>query len=72
MGSRLAYTGGMAIVAADGGRRRVPAGACWIDRQFETPGVCTIRWTEQTIEYSVQLSSQELRSYVLGCIVQYA
>lgn len=71
MGSRLAYTGGIAV-ASDAGRTRVPAGACWIDRHVATPGICTIRWSELGIEYSVQLSSDELSSYVLGCIVQYA
>ena len=59
-------------MTGDGARRRVPAGACWIDRQLATPDVCTVRWTEHASEYSAQVPAEDLRAYVLGCIVQYA
>jgi hypothetical protein len=73
MGSRLAYTaGGMVLVTGEGARRRIPAGACWIDRHSAAPDVCTVRWSEEGIHYSSQLSVDDLRAYVLGCIVQYA
>ena len=54
-----------------GTRRRVPAGACWIDRHPAPPDVCTVRWSELGVDYSAQLSCDDLRRYVLGCIVQY-
>jgi hypothetical protein len=73
MESRLAYTAGSMIVrTAEGTRRRVPAGACRIDRHSPMQTVCTIHWSERGADYSAQLSSKELRAYVLGCIVQYA
>ena len=73
MGSRLAYTaGGMVLVIGEGTRRRVPAGTCWIDRHSAAPDVCTVRWSEQGIDYASQLYGDDLRAYVLGCIVQYA
>jgi len=73
MGSRRAYTaGGVVLLTSDGTRRRIPAGACWIDRQASVPDVCTVRWCELGIDYSAALSGEDLRAYVLGCRVQYA
>ncbi len=73
MESRLAYTAGsMMVCTAEGTPMRVPAGACRIDRPSAMQAVCTIHWSERGIDYSAQLSSKDLRAYVLGCIVQYA
>ena len=73
MESRRAYTAGSIVLLADSGTwRRVPAGACWIDRYAAAPEVRTIRWSEKGIDYSAQLSDDDLRAYILGCIIQYA
>lgn len=71
--SRLAYTaGGMVLLAVDGTRRHIPAGRCWVDGRSPLPEICTVRWSESGTDYSAQLSREDLRSYILGCIVQYA
>jgi hypothetical protein len=72
MSSRLAYTAGGMVVTLQRSPTRIPAGACWIDRDTAAPNVCTVRWSERGIDYSARLSGEELREYVLGCIVQYA
>ncbi len=73
MESRRAYTAGsMVLITAPGTWRRVPAGACWIDRYSATDDVRTVRWSEKGIDYSAQLSGDDLRAHVLGCIIQYA
>jgi hypothetical protein len=72
MGSRLAYTAGMVLRADDGTPRRVPAGACWIDRYSAAPGVCTVRWVGSGTDYTAQVSSVELGAFMRGCIIQYA
>ena len=72
-GARLAYTaGGMVLSTAEGTRRRVPAGACRVDRQSAALDVCTVPWSESGMNYSALLSGEELRTYLVGCIVQYA
>jgi hypothetical protein len=72
MASRPAYAADISVITGDGARRRVPAGACWIDRQSATPHVSTVRWMEQAPDYIAQMSADDLRACVLGCIVQYA
>ncbi|HVO87852.1 MAG TPA: hypothetical protein VMV45_04860 [Casimicrobiaceae bacterium] len=73
MESRLAYTAGsMVVVASDGSRKQVPAGACVIDLQSERALACTIRWSEFGIDCSGQIPAEALRAYLLGCVVQYA
>ena len=73
METRRAYTAGSMRLLTDSGTwRRVPAGACSIDRYSATPDVRTVRWREMGIDYSAQLSADDLRAYVLGCIIQYA
>ena len=73
MKSRLAYTaGGMVVLTGEGGRARIPAGACWIDGHYAETAFCTVRWSELGMEYSGRLSGVDLRAYVLGCILQYA
>ena len=73
MESRLAYTAGsMVVVASDGTRKRVPAGACLIDRESEQTIACTIRWSDLGVDCSGQIAAQVLRAYLLGCVVQYA
>jgi hypothetical protein len=73
MESRRAYTaGGMVLLTDDGTRRRVPAGACSIDRQSGATGVRIVRWNELGTDYSAHLSRDDLRGYLLGCLVQYA
>jgi hypothetical protein len=70
---RLAYTaGGIVLAAGDGTRRQIPAGVCRIERYSAAPDVCSVHWSERGIDYSAQLSAEDLRAYVLGCIVQYA
>lgn len=70
---RLAYTaGGMVLLTGDGTRRRLPAGACWIDRHAAASGACVVRWNELGIDYRAEMPGEDLRAYVLGCIVQYA
>jgi hypothetical protein len=69
---RLAYTTGCEVVSsADGMRRRIPPGACWIARHAEAEG-STVRWNELGTEHAGHLSSAELRGYILGCRIQYA
>jgi len=72
MGSRLAYTAGMALRARDGTPMRVPAGACWIDRYAAAPDLCTVRWVGSGTDHSAQMSSVELGVLMRGCIIQYA
>jgi hypothetical protein len=73
MESRRAYTAGsLALLTASGEWRRVPAGACWIDRDPEAPDVRTVRWSEKRVDYGARLSGEDLRTYILGCIIQYA
>ena len=72
MGSRLAYTAGMALRADDGTPTRVPAGACWIERSSAASDVCTVRWVGSGTDHVAQMSSVELGAFMRGCIVQYA
>ena len=73
MESRLAYSaGGMVLLTADGARRRLPAGPCWIDRHAAASGACVVRWNESGIDYRAEMPDEDLRACVLGCIVQYA
>jgi len=73
MEPRRAYTAGSVVLLTDSGTwRRVPAGACWIDRYSAAPDVHTLRWSEQGIDYGAQLSGDDLRAYIRGCIIQYA
>jgi hypothetical protein len=61
----------MVVVDGDGARRHIPAGACWIDRYSAVAEICTVHWSERGIDNNAQLSAEDLRGYVLGCIVQY-
>jgi len=73
MESRRAYTAGTAaLLTVSGEWRRIPAGACWIDRDSAAPDVRTVRWSEERIDYGARLSGEDLRAYILGCIIQYA
>jgi hypothetical protein len=62
----------MVLVIGPGTSRRVPAGVCWIDRYPAASRVRSVRWNEAGIDYSAQLSDDDLRAYVMGCIIQYA
>lgn len=73
MESRRAYTAGSIVLLSDSGAwRRVPAGACSIVRYSAAPEVHTIRWSEKGIDYSAQLSGDDLRACIRCCIIQYA
>jgi hypothetical protein len=72
MTERLAYTAGGIALAGNASRRCIPAGACWIDRDATASGQWTVRWNEGGVDHRTQLSGEALRSYVLGCLVQYA
>jgi hypothetical protein len=73
MESRLAYTAGsMVVVAGDGTRKQVPAGACIIDSHSERALAWRVRWSELGVDCSGQISAEAMRSYFLGCVVQYA
>jgi hypothetical protein len=62
----------MVLFTPEGTRRRVPAGACRIGPHSTPRRVCTVRWIELGVEESAQVSAEDLSSYLLGCIVQYA
>jgi hypothetical protein len=73
MESRRAYTAGsMVLLTSSGTWRQVPAGACWIDRYSAAPDIRTVRWNEKGIDFSARLSGDDLRAFILGCILQYA
>ena len=73
MESRRAYTAGSVVLRTPSGEwRRVPAGACWIDRDPAAPDDRTVRWSEKRVEYGARLSGEDLRAYILGCIIQYS
>jgi hypothetical protein len=65
-------SGGVVVVNAEGVRRRVPAGACRIGAHSTPWRVCTVRWLEQGIEQSAEISAEDLSAYLLGGVVQYA
>ena len=70
---RLAYTAGcVVVVVGDGKQRRIPAGACWIGRAATGLAGSTVRWKELGIDWVGHMSSADLRSHLLGCIIQYA
>ena len=72
MTSRLAYTcGAMLVVTAEGASRRVPVGACRIG-PLSASRFRTVRWLENGVERSAQVSAEDLSAYLQGCIVQYA
>lgn len=72
MTSRLAYTSGaMLVVTAHGASRRVPAGACRIG-PLSASRFRTVRWSDNGVEQSAQVSAEDLSAYLRGCIVQYA
>jgi hypothetical protein len=62
----------MVLITASGTWRSVPAGTCWIDRYSATDDARIVRWSEKGIDYRAQLSGDDLRAFVLGCIIQYA
>jgi hypothetical protein len=61
----------MVVVTAEGGRRRIPAGACRIGAHSARRS-STVSWWEKGIEHSAEVSAEDLSAYVLGCVVQYA
>lgn len=70
--SRLAYTSGaMLVVTAGGASQRVPAGACHIG-PLSASRFRTVRWSENGVERTAQMSAENLSAYLQGCIVQYA
>ena len=72
MTSRLAYTSGaMLVVTAEGASQRVPAGACRIG-PLSASRFRTVRWSDNGVEQSAQVSAEDLSAYLHGCIVQYA
>jgi hypothetical protein len=73
MASRLAYTaGGVVLITADGSGRRMPAGACWIVDESASRDIYTVRWGESGGEQTARVSGEHLRTYLRGCMIQYA
>jgi hypothetical protein len=73
MQSRRAFTsGGMVVVTANGALSRVPAGECRIGGRSTDRRGCTVRWSEGGVERTGSVAAEDLSSYLVGAIVQYA
>lgn len=73
MDARLAFTsGGMQVQTAQGVERKVPAGPCYIVTPAVLAQPCTVRWDESGTTRTAIITQAALRSYLSGCIVQYA
>jgi hypothetical protein len=60
------------VVTADGERRQVPAGPCWIGPRSRAAPAVVVRWREHGVECDAYLSHDDLTSYLVGCVLQYA
>jgi hypothetical protein len=70
--SRLAYTSGaMLVVTAEGASRRVPAGACR-SRPLSASRFRTVRWSDNGVQQSAQVSVEDLSESLRGRLGQYA